>query len=106
MPIPPRLNLVGSYFQSVPFRSNPVNTSVWMGISFGVGVSAKTTVKSPFIKLDITKIFILKDLGINKSKTEYGMIYGNGSDFIPATKTRKQESINGGHWPGINQNNY
>ena len=51
------------------------------------------------------QLFKLKDMGVNQSETEYGLVFGNGNDFIPAAKNRKQQSINGWEWP-VNQNNY
>ena len=106
-PIPPRFTFVGSYYKSVPFGSKPVLTKVWQGVSFGIGVSGKLKVKSPFIKLDVTKLLDWKklNLSVNQSKTEYGLIYGNGNDFIPAKGKRAQQAVGGWHWP-INQNDY
>ncbi|WP_156176459.1 hypothetical protein [Hymenobacter terrenus] len=108
------VTLVGSYFQSVELFNDQklVNTTVWSGISVGVGVSGKFKINTPFFKLDLgdaTKLISqLKNIGINQATTEYGMVYGNGGDFIPAEKSPQKKKINidGGHWPGINQNNY
>ena len=102
VPIPPRLTLVGSYYQSIPIFSDIRSTSVWRGVSFGIGVSGKLQVKSPIIKLDVTKLLNLKALSANQSKTEYGLVYGNGSDFIPQ---RGNRDIAGWHMP-VNQNDY
>lgn len=102
IPLPPRFTLVGSYYQSVPFYSSPKTTSVWRGVSFGIGVAGKTHIKSPFIKLDLTKILDLKHLSVNQSKTEYGLVFGNGNDFIPQ---RANRDITGWHMP-VNQNDY
>lgn len=102
VPLPPWLTLVGAYYQSVPFYSAPRTTSVWSGVSFGIGVSGKLKARLPFIKLDLTKILALKKLSVNQSKTEYGLVYGNGNDFIPQ---RGNRDITGWHKP-VNQNDY
>ena len=104
VPIPPRFTVVGSYYQSFPFHTQPKNTSAWLGVSIGIGVSGKLKVKAPFIKLDLTKVLDFKKLGLalNESKTEYGLVYGNGNDYIPQ---RNNRDITGWHFP-INQNNY
>jgi hypothetical protein len=109
VPVPPRFNFVGSYYQSVPFRDEnqqPTirNQTVWAGISLGIGMSGKLKLKSPFIKLDVTKILNLRklNLSLNQSQTEYGLVYGNGGDYIPQLKNK---DITGWHLP-INQNNY
>lgn len=114
-------SLVGSYYQSIPFFSDPSGQSVWRGISLGVGVSGKVQIKTPFkhkftIKPDVADVLRrfdwkrLKSMGISSSKTEYGLLFGNGGDFIPAAAERglPDRSITGWHWgqfPGINQNN-
>lgn len=109
IPIPPRFTFVGSYYQSVPFRDENhqtiiKNQTVWSGVSLGIGVSGKLKLKSPFIKLDLTSLLNLKklNLSLNQSQTEYGLIYGNGNDYIPQEKNR---DVSGWHLP-INQNNY
>ncbi|WP_156176458.1 hypothetical protein [Hymenobacter terrenus] len=82
---------MGSYFQSVKFGGAPKNTTVWKGVSFGIGVSGKFTVKTPFIKLDVQQLFEIKDMVISQSQTKYGLVFGN--DFIPPAKNRKQRNI-------------
>ncbi|RZL07009.1 MAG: hypothetical protein EOO62_17805 [Hymenobacter sp.] len=76
-------------------------------MSISIGMSGKFNVKSPFkpsFKLDLIKVLDFKKLGlsISESKTEYGLIYGNGSDYIPQ---RGNRDITGWHWP-VNQNDY
>ncbi|RZK33494.1 MAG: hypothetical protein EOO61_15205 [Hymenobacter sp.] len=109
MPVPPRFTFVGSYYQSVPFRDENQQTiirnqTVWSGISLGIGMSGKLKVKSPFIKFDIIKILNFRKLhlSLNQSQTEYGLVYGNGSDYIPQLGNK---DITGWHLP-VNQNNY
>ena len=109
VPVPPRFTFVGSYYQSVPFRDenqSPVikNQTVWAGVSLGIGMSGKLKLKSPFIKLDVTKILNFKklNLALNQSQTEYGLVYGNGRDYIPQ---RNNKDITGWHLP-VNQNDY
>jgi hypothetical protein len=109
VPVPPRFTFVGSYYQSVPFRDENQQTiirnqTVWAGVSLGIGVSGKLKVKSPFIKLDLTRILDFKklNLALNQSQTEYGLIYGNGRDYIPQ---RGNRDISGWHLP-VNQNDY
>lgn len=83
----------------MPFFSKPVNASIWRGVSFGIGMSGKLKVKAPFVKLDVQQLFKLKNLGINQSETEYGLVFGNGSDFVPAGKNNEQLNIDGWQWP-------
>lgn len=108
LPVPPGINIVGSYFQSVPLGQRVLygirNTRLWFGFSVGVGKSARFSVKSPFIKLDTTKLFSMQSFSPNMSKTEYGLEYGNGDDFIPQLGNK---SIKGWHGTSpINQNDY
>ena len=107
VPIPP-YTLVGSAYQSVPFGENPRSTTVWRGVSFGIGVSGDRQIIGK--KLDINKIVNWKDFAGSISKTEYGLAYGNGNDFIPAThipalQVRADQGIDGWHMP-VNQNDY
>ena len=126
IPVYGAFSLVASYYQSVPLFSSLRNAKVWRGISIGVGVSAKglqttgltskTGVKETGwqIKPDIANIFKnfgwhkLKSLGLGQAVTNYGLLYGNGGDFIPAAKKAglPDRPITGWHWedfPGINQ---
>lgn len=104
LPVPPFLNLVGSYFQSVAPFDDKAGSKIWSGFSLGVGKSAKVSVKSPFIKLDLTKLLSLKNLSGSASRTEYGLMYGNGKDMITS---RGNKDINGLHfWRPVNQNDY
>jgi hypothetical protein len=126
IPVYGAFSVVGSYYQSIPFFDNLNYAKMWRGISIGVGVSAKamkvtgltskTGVKETRwrIKPDIANIFKnfgghkLKSLGIGQAVTNYGLLYGNGGDFIPAAAETglPQRSITGWHWgdfPGINQ---
>ena len=102
MPLPPRFTLVGSYFRSSFSRKD---VTFWHGVTVGIGVSGKLNVKAPIVKLDLSTILSFKTPAINWSQTEYGLVYGNGQDFIPASKKRAQQNIDGWHWP-INQNDY
>lgn len=125
IPVYEAFSLAGSYYQSAEFFDDLFNTVIWRGISLGVGISGKVMVKSPLksgalkdiitIKPDVAEILRrfdwkrLKNIGINQSKTEYGMLYANGGDYIPADKEAglPQRPIEGwqwSHWPGINQN--
>lgn len=61
-------------------------------------------------KLDITKILNWKDYAGSYAKTNYGLVYGNGNDFIPAThipalQVRADQHIDGWHMP-VNQDDY
>ena len=126
IPVYGPLSLAASYYQSVPFFDGLGYAKMWRGISIGVGVSAKvmkitglaskTGVRETGwrIKPDIANIFQnfgwrkLKDLGLGKSVTNYGLLYGNGGDFIPAAEKAglPQRPITGWQWenfPGINQ---
>lgn len=126
IPVYGAFSLVGSYYQSTPLFSDLKNTKMWRGISIGVGVSAKvvkvtgltskTGIKETGwkIKPDIANIFKnfgwhkFKSLGLGQAVTNYGLLYGNGGDYIPAAKKtgRPQRSITGWHledFPGINQ---
>ena len=106
VPVPPRFTLVGSYFKSIPFTARPKDTDVWVGVSFGIGVSGKFTVKSPFVNMDVTKLLNFEKLGLalNHSQTEYGLVYGNGSDYIPQ---KGNQDIAGWHLRHpVNQNDY
>jgi len=102
VPLPPRFTLVGSYFRS-SFALRDV--TYWHGVSVGVGVSGKLKIKAPVVELDLSAILSFKKPTVSWTQTEYGLVYGNGHDFIPATKTRAQQSIDGLHAP-INQNDY
>lgn len=127
IPVYGAFSFVCSYYQSVPLFDKLEGVKMWRGISLGVGVSAKgmkvtgltskTGVKETRwrIKPDIANIFKnfgghkLKSLGLGQSETEYGLLYGNGGDFIPAAKETglPQRPITGWQWkdfPGINQN--
>jgi hypothetical protein len=127
LPVYGAFSFVCSYYQSIPLFEKLEGAKMWRGISIGVGVSAKalkvtgltskTGVKETRwrIKPDIANIFKnfgghkFKNLGFGQSETEYGLLYGNGGDFIPAAKKTglPQRSITGWHWgdfPGINQN--
>jgi hypothetical protein len=109
IPVYGKFSLVGSVYQSAEFFSELRRTSIWRGLSIGVGASAKVSIKTGF-KFDAAKLIRirdlsnLKDLGINQSKTEYALMYGNGGDFIPAGGGQPKRAITGWHWPGINQN--
>ena len=122
LPVYGAFSIAGSYFQSVPFGQGiPIGTRFWRGISLGVGVSAKALPKTSLggksgwqIKPDIKNIFKnfgwhkLKSIGVGQSETNYGLLYGNGGDFIPASEEtgKPREAIDGWHWrkfPGINQ---
>ena len=106
IPVGGKYSLVGSYFQSVPYGSVKKSVTVWKGISVGVGVSGKFSVKMPFFKFDMAELFSLKKFtrAGSFSRTEFGLVYGNGGDFIPQ---RKDQNIGGWHTlPGVNQNNY
>lgn len=126
IPVYGAFSLVGSYYQSMPFLSRLNDAKMWRGISIGVGVSAKamkstgltskTGVKETGwkIKPDIANIFKnfgphkLKNLGLSQAVTNYGLLYGNGGDFIPAVEKTglPKRPITGWHWedfPGINQ---
>ena len=106
-----------SYFQSIdPFAVIKDVTNIWRGISIGVGLSAKLIPKTGLgvktgwrIKPDIANIFKnfgghkFKSLGVGLSETNYSLVYGNGGDFIPASGKVPKRGIDGGHFPGINQ---
>lgn len=52
VPISPRFNFVGSYYQSVPFKNEQQQTiirnqTVWSGVSLKIGVSSKLKLKFP-----------------------------------------------------------
>ena len=123
-PVYGAFSVVGSYYQSVPFFSRLKDVKMWRGISIGIGVSAKVTkitgltsktgVKETRwrVKPDIANIFKnfgshkLKGLGIGQAETNYGLLYGNGGDFIPDANGKPKSSIDGWYWrkfPGINQ---
>ena len=115
IPIPP-YTLVGSLYQSasvdqwVPFGENLRSTTVWRGVSVGVGVGVSGSRKIIGGKLDITKILNWKDYAGSYAKTNYGLVYGNGNDFIPAThipalQVRADQHIDGWHMP-VNQDDY
>ena len=108
IPVYGKLSLVGSYFQSVPYDSTYRGMKVWRGVSIGVGAGVGTALsrKSPFLKIDVFKRFDWRVFtrSMGGSRTEFGMVYGNGRDFIP---TRRNQSVAGWHpLPGINQNDY
>jgi hypothetical protein len=127
IPVYGAFSFVCSYYQSIPLSDKLEGAKMWRGVSIGVGVSAKAmkvtglTSKTGTketrwrVKPDFANILKnfgwhkLKGLGFGQSETEYGLLYGNGGDFIPAAKEAglPQRSITGWHWedfPGINQN--
>jgi len=107
IPVYGKFSLVGSYFQSVPYTSDYKGVTVWRGVSIGVGfgVGTKFIKTKPFVKIDVFKSFDWRVFtrSMSGSRTEFGMVYGNGRDFMPKT----HESLDGWHsLPGINQNDY
>ena len=108
IPVYGKFSLACSYYKSVESLDKLKNVDIWRGISIGVGVSAKLSVKTGFKWDDVSRIKLkdlanLKSLSLNQSVTHYGLWYGNGSDYIPDAKGKSKRSLNGFNWPTINQ---
>jgi hypothetical protein len=110
IPVYGKYSLVCSYFQSVESLTRQAEVDIWRGVSIGVGISAKMTMKTGFKWDDVTRIKFkdlsnLKGLGVNRSVTHYGLWYGNGGDYMPDANdnSKSKRSLDGFNWPTINQ---
>ena len=112
IPVYGKFSLVCSYFKSVESLDGKKDIDIWRGVSIGVGVSAKLTIKTG-LKWDNVARIKLKDLaslkdivnsiGVNQSVTHYGLWYGNGGDYLPDANGKPKRSLDGFNWPTINQ---
>lgn len=108
IPVYGKFSLTCSYYKSVESLDRLKNVDVWQGISIGVGISAKLTLKTGFKWDDVARISLkdlsnLKSLSLNQSVTHYGLWYGNGGDYIPDANDKPKRALNGFNWPTINQ---
>jgi hypothetical protein len=110
IPVYGKYSLVCSRYQSVESLDNQKEVDIWRGVSIGVGISGKGTMKTGLKWDDITRIKLndlsnLKSLGINQSVTHYGLWYGNGGDYLPDANNnnKPKRSLEGFNWPTINQ---
>ena len=110
IPVYGKASLVCSYYQSVEFLSKIKELDIWEGVSIGVGVSAKFSMKTGVKWDNVTQIKLkdlssFKALGLNQSVTHYGLWYGNGGDYLPDAKDKEKSkrSLDGFNWPTVNQ---
>lgn len=83
IPVYGKASLVCSYYKSVESLTGLKNVDIWRGVSIGVGVSAKFTVKTGFKWDDVTRIR-LKDLSNLKSDSALPTaLYAGSCNQVP-----------------------